>query len=236
MAASQRPTALIPTDGRVQLDSRQSPRSVRSTQKHWQPPEGLAPDDVKAVIDAATGERDRLLLRVLWATGARISEALALRPMDVQRDHLVLPNRKNPNLTVKRVYLPAGQADLPGALLVWANEHGLPPQAPLFFSRKRGADGGLKPISRVQAWTILKAASEAADVRVLALRASHHGAVGEPAPAHPHLFRHARVRQIVRTTRNLPLAQRQAGWSRLQMAYLTVGDEEARQLMRELTE
>jgi hypothetical protein len=41
--------------------------------------------------------------------------------MDVQRDHLVLPNRKNPNLTIKRVYLPAGQADLPGALLIWAN-------------------------------------------------------------------------------------------------------------------
>jgi len=52
-------------------------------------------------------------------------------------------------------------------------------------------------ISRVQAWTILKAASELADVRVLALRPSHPGGVGEPAPAHPHLFRHARVRQIV---------------------------------------
>src|SRR5438067_10890881 len=125
MAASQRPAALIPTDSTVRLDSRHSPRSVRSTHKHWQPPEGLSPDDVRAVIDAATCERDRLLLRVLWATGARISEALGLRPMDVQRDHLVLPNRKNPNLTVKRVYLPAGQADLPGALLVWANEHGL---------------------------------------------------------------------------------------------------------------
>jgi integrase len=191
---------------------------------------------VKAVIDAAMCERDRLLLRVLWATGARISEALALRPLDVQRDHLVLPNRKNPNLTVKRVYLPAGQADLPGALLLWANEHGLGPQAPLFFSRKRGFDGGLKAISRVQAWTILKAASELADVRVLAMRASHHGAIGEPAPAHPHLFRHARVRQIVRTTRNLPLAQRQAGWSRLQMAYLTVGDDEARRLMHDVPE
>ena len=80
------------------------------------------------------------------------------------------------------------------------------------------------------------AASELADVRVLAMRASHHGAIGEPAPAHPHLFRHARVRQIVRTTRNLPLAQRQAGWSRLQMAYLTVGDEEARQLMQGVPE
>src|ERR1700737_3608787 len=138
MAASQRPATLALPNQRVQLDSRQPARSVRSTQKHWQPPEGLSPDDVKAVIDAATCERDSLLLRVLWATGARISEALALRPMDVQRDHLVLPNRKNPNLTVKRVYLPAGQADLPGAVRVWANEHGLGTQAPLFFSRKRG--------------------------------------------------------------------------------------------------
>ncbi len=42
--------------------------------------------------------------------------------------------------------------------------------------------------------------------------------------------------QLVRTTRNLPLAQRQAGWSRLQMAYLTVGDEEARKLMRDVLE
>src|SRR6266516_8046649 len=175
MAASQRLPALVPAKRRVQLDLPRTPRSVRSTQKHWQPPEGLSPEDVKAVIDAAACERDRLLLRVLWATGARISEALALRSMDVQRDHLVLPNRKNPNLIVKRVYLPAGQADLPGALLVWANEHSLGPQAPLFFSRKRAFDGGLKAISRVQAWTILEAASELADVRVLAVRASHHG-------------------------------------------------------------
>jgi len=236
MAASQDSHALVPAGRHLRLDSRREVRTVRSAQKHWQPPEGLSPHDVQAVIEAATCERDRLLLRVLWATGARVSEALALRPMDVQRDHLVLPNRKNPSLPVKRVYLPAGQADLPGALLVWANEHGLAPSAPLFFSRKRGADGGLKAISRVQAWTILKAASERADVRVLALRASHHGAVGEPAPAHPHLFRHARVRQIVRTTRNLPLAQRQAGWSRLQMAYLTLGDEEARRLMLDVPE
>jgi hypothetical protein len=60
--------------------------------------------------------------------------------------------------------------------------------------------------------------------------------VGAPAPVHPHLFRHARVRQIVRQTRNLPLAQKQAGWSRLQLAYLTIGDDEARELMRSVTE
>lgn len=87
-----------------------------------------------------------------------------------------------------------------------------------------------------QAWTIVKAASERAGVRVLALRASQHGGVGEPAPVHPHLFRHARVRQIVRATRSLPPAQRQAGWARLQTAYLTVSDDEARRLMREVPE
>src|SRR2546430_5523270 len=114
MAASQRSTDLAPADERVRLNSRRATRSVSSTQKHWQPPEGLSPSDVKAVIGAATCERDRLLLRVLWATGARVSEALALRPMHVQRDHLALPTRKNPSLTVKRVYLPAVHAALPG--------------------------------------------------------------------------------------------------------------------------
>ena len=32
-----------------------------------------------------------------------------------------------------------------------------------------------------------------------------------PAPVHPHLFRHARVRQIVRQTKSLPHAQKQTG-------------------------
>jgi hypothetical protein len=39
-----------------------------------------------------------------------------------------------------------------------------------------------------------------------------------------------------RQTRNLPLAQKQAGWSRLQLAYLTIGDDEARELMRSVME
>jgi len=69
-------------------------------------------------------------------------------------------------------------------------------------------------------------------VRVLALRASRYGEAGEPAPVHPHLFRHARVRQIVRTTRSLPIAQKQAGWSRLQISDLSVSYDEVREAMR----
>src|SRR5919199_2470360 len=74
----------------------------------------------------------------------------------------------------------------------------------------------------------------AATERDRLLRASTYGQAGEPAPVHPHLFRHARVRQIVRTTRSLPIAQKQAGWSRLQMAYLSVSDEEVREAMRDV--
>jgi integrase len=216
-------------------DLRRKPRSVRSGGKHWQPPEGLSPDDVQAVITAANCERDRLLLRVLWATGARISEVLALRAVDVRRDTLVLPNRKNPSRLVKRVFLPGSELGLTGELLLWAKESGVGDHEPLFFSRKRAADGSRRPLQRGQAWLIVKEASERAAVRVLALRASKHGLAGEPAPVHPHLFRHARVRQIVRQTKSLPLAQRQAGWSRLQAAYLSIGDEEARNLMRGVT-
>jgi integrase len=191
---------------------------------------------VQAVITAANCERDRLLLRVLWATGARISEVLALRAVDVRRDRLVLPNRKNPSRLVKRVFLPGSELGLTGELLLWAKESGVADHEPLSFSRKRAADGSRRPLQGGQAWLIVKEASERAAVRVLALRASKHGLAGEPAPVHPHLFRHARVRQIVRQTKSLPLAQRQAGWSRLQAAYLSIGDEEARNLMRGVTD
>ncbi len=160
----------------------------------------------------------------------------ALRPMDVQRDSLVLPNRKNPNQTVKRVFLPGAELGLTGELLLWAKEQGLADDQPLFFSRKRDLDGSRRPLQRGQSWVIVKQASERAAVHVLALRTSKHGPAGAPAPVHPHLFRHARVRQIVRQTKSLPLAQRQAGWTRLQPVYLSIGDVEAREMMRGLTD
>jgi integrase len=229
--------ALALRNARELSDSSRQTRSVRSAKgKHWQPPQGVSPGEVRAVISAASCERDRLLLRVLWATGARISEVLELRPVDVRRDSLVLPNRKNPNLAVKRVFLPGPELGLTGELLLWAKEQAIADHEPLFFSRKRGSDGSRRHLQRGQAWLIVKQASARAEVQVLALRASKHGRAGEPAPVHPHMFRHARVRQIVRATRNLPLAQRQAGWSRLQIAYLTTGDDKARLLMQELTE
>jgi integrase len=228
--------ALPSPSARVLSNSAAKPRSVKPTSKRWQPPEGLAPEEIGAIIDAAASERDRLLLTTLWATGARISEVLTLRPRDIHRDGLVLPNLKNPSRLVKTAHLSAAHAGLPGDLLVWARENGLADDEPLFFSRQHGADGRHKAIDRVRAWKIVKAASEQADVRVLALRATGHGAIGEPAPVHPHLFRHARVRQIVRHTRSLALAQKQAGWARLHTEYLSLSDDEAQRLMQDVPE
>jgi len=137
---------------------------------------------------------------------------------------------------VKTVFLAAGDMDLPGELLLWQKNQHLEDDEPLFCSRKRGPDGRKRAISRIQAWKIVKEASARAEIQVLALRPSQYGDAGAPAPVHPHLFRHARVRQLVRQTKSLPLAQKQAIWSRLQMAYLTIGDDEARELMRGVTE
>ncbi|MGI9148608.1 MAG: hypothetical protein ACR2IK_19030, partial [Chloroflexota bacterium] len=104
--------------------------------KRWQPSEGLAPEETGAIIHAVATECDRLLLTTLWATGARISEVLALRPRHICREALVLPNLKSPSRLVKTAHLAAAHAGLPGELLVWAREHDLHNEDPLFFSRQ----------------------------------------------------------------------------------------------------
>ncbi len=55
---------------------------------------------------------------------------------------------------------------------MWARENEVGDDEPLFFSRQRTADDRRKAIDRVRAWQLVKAASERADVRVLALRAT----------------------------------------------------------------
>ena len=45
----------------------------------------LTPEEAHLVIDAAKNDRDRLLLMLLWQTGARISEAIAISLGDISR-------------------------------------------------------------------------------------------------------------------------------------------------------
>lgn len=247
------PRAIVMLDRAPKARSVTPPQGPRRRSRRWRPPEGIRPDDALAVALAARCEtdcahlgcqRNELLLRALWATGARISEVLAITPMHVLADSLVVPTLKSGRddggvRPWRRVYLPAGQADLPAALLVWANNSGLERRDPLFFAlagRGERPRGPLKPLTRQQGWRIVKSASERAGVLVLAMRPSKDGLRGEPAPIHPHIFRHARAREILRRTKNLPLAQRQLGWQQLHLEYLSLADDETRELMAGMTD
>jgi integrase len=251
-AGESEPRAIVLLGRGLKARSVKSDASRRRGRRHkWQPPEGVSADDAAAIIAGSrcsadcshvNCERNELLLRTLWATGARISEVLGLTPAHVLADSLVVPTLKNGvesdgSRPWRRVYLPAGQRELPAALLIWANTWEVGRHEPLFFgtngswraSRPRARP--LKAISRQQAWEVVKRASRRAGVLILAMRRSVDGARGEPAPVHPHIFRHARAREIVRRTRSLPLAQRQLGWQQLHLEYLKLADDETRQLM-----
>src|SRR5207302_3141180 len=76
----------------------------RGRRGKWQPPEGVSADDAAAIIAGArcaltcahlNCERNELLIRLLWATGARVSEALALTPAHVLADSVVMPPLNN---------------------------------------------------------------------------------------------------------------------------------------------
>lgn len=59
-----------------------------STKGRKFPPEVLKEDEVRALMGACskrapTGVRNRALIALLWRSGLRISEALALMPADV---------------------------------------------------------------------------------------------------------------------------------------------------------
>jgi hypothetical protein len=147
--------------------------------------------------------------------------------MNVVRDSPVLPTRKNTDLTAKRVFLPGAELGLTDALLFWAKELGVADHPPLCLSTAR--------VARCNAagpGSLLVRPRSARDPGPSTFEARSPRRSGARASASfP-----ARARQILRATRNLPLAQRQAGWSRPQMAYLTIGDDEACRLMQELTE
>ena len=123
----------------------------------------LTPDEVHKLIDAADNERDRLFLRTLWETGARISEAIRIRLEDVARDGVRVVGKGN----VERVIFV--QDGLVSAILFHAQERELSRVGYLFTSRRGGH------ITKQRADQIIKRAAR---------KARLHRNV------HAHLFRH----------------------------------------------
>lgn len=99
-------------------------------------------EEVGRLIAAAPTEQTRLLLRVLWETGARVSEVLALRVADVDTAAATLTIRRLKRRRPFEQVLPIGE-DLAGAIRL--------------FARAKGRRGRIFTASRVSAWRTVKA-------------------------------------------------------------------------------
>ncbi|MHC4378780.1 MAG: site-specific tyrosine recombinase [Planctomycetota bacterium] len=135
-------------------------------------PEVLSVEEVQRLLESADGEdwrelRDRALLEVLYACGARVSEAVGLRVDDLpsELDHLRLLGKGNKTRLVPlaqraaealRAWVERGREQVPGGIL----------QSAVFLDR-RG-----QPLDRTAAWRIVK---ERAQQAGLGTRLSPHG-------------------------------------------------------------
>jgi len=160
--------------------------------------------EYRAILARTRSIRDRLLVRLLWESGARISEVLGLRPADV--DHaegaLRLVNRKQRKASnrSKLVYV---SRDLCAELDAYARAFGVRKTDRFLQSRQ-----GLR-LSPATGWRVVTAAASAAGVRV-------EGRRGELVPASPLNFRHGNAVHQLRSGVPITEVQRQLGHSRIE--------------------
>ena len=153
-------------------------REVRPPTLPRRLPKAITPDEVERLLDAAgypgtpLAVRDRALLELLYATGARISEAVGLAVDDVElAERTVLLTGKGSKQ--RRVPLGSYAARAVEAYLVQVRPELVRAGkgTPTLFLNSRGG-----PLSRQSAWLVLRAAAERA---------------GLAAGISPHTLRHS---------------------------------------------
>lgn len=145
----------------------------------------LTPPEIEALLAATdqtwTGRRDHLLILLLYNTGARISELLALRVQDVAGTQANLvelqgKGRKHRTLPLWR--------QTRRLLRQWIRENRLSPSMPLLPNRYG------EPLTRFGAFQ---------QIRKLARRASAKLPSLDRRPISPHLFRHATAMRMLQS-------------------------------------
>lgn len=163
----------------------------------------LIPEEFHQIIEAATNDRDRLFLRVLWETGARVSEAIAIKLADVGREGIRILGKG------RRERVVFVQDGLVASILLWAQEQQLSRYDYLFPSRKGGH------ITKQRADQIIKAAAERSDIQ---------------RNVHAHLFRHGYAINFLNCSGRLDALQEQLGHRDINTTriYLRLSDEDIR--------
>lgn len=194
------------------------PTRRQSTASRGQLPIYPSPAEVDAMMRVATNDRDRLLVRLLFITGARITEALRLRAGDFTRNGVRLLNEKQGSPDAqKHVYIPA----LELAELKASVAHLRP--ADYVFRRTVGDDGS--HITRGRAWGIITGLARKADVLKL-----KHGIL---RPVWCHAIRHATAIHLLDQGLPVNAVQPQLGHADLRSTatYLALADPHREKLM-----
>lgn len=167
-------------EGLVQLDVAADHRPPKQPQRL---PKAIRIDQMERLLEAAGGGvdatpaqlRDRALLEMLYATGARISEIVSLDVDDVHEDIVRVTGKGN-----KQRLVPVGRFAR-SALDAW-----LVRGRPVFSAKGKstpalflGARGGR--LSRQNAWLVMQAVAERADI----------------AHVSPHTFRHSFATHLI---------------------------------------
>jgi integrase/recombinase XerD len=146
----------------------------------------LSRDEVAAILEAPaastwSGRRDRVLFALLYNTGARVSEVIALRRLDVSLDaplHVRVTGKGR-----KQRVVPLWQSTA-RRLREWVVQIGQDPTAPLFPER------GGRPLSRSGVEKRLRGAVSGAATRCPSLRGKR---------VSPHTFRHTTAMHLLQS-------------------------------------
>lgn len=170
-----------------------------------------------AIIAVAGTERDQLLLRSLWETGARVSEVIALRHCDIGEGYLLLPNLKQRVQATKQIVLNPS-SDLCLKLLLYCQNNGVWGTARLFGFSKEWAER-LFSLAATKAGVYKPARRNGQEIM---------------APAWPHCFRHSNAHHLARAGVPGPVIRDNLGHSSLQVTsrYLEFTDQEKREMMK----
>lgn len=141
--------------------------------------------EVQAMIQASENPRDRALLALMWDSGARLGEIIALKVGDVS------PHPRYSNalrVSIRESKTEARELALFDCrywVVRWLSEHPSPgvEEAPLFPTR-----GSTKPLGEMGVRRV---------VRLASARAKASGAIPGGKRVYPHLFRHSRSTDLL---------------------------------------
>jgi len=212
--------------------------------------EYLTPEEIHALINSVPRERDKLLLRVLWETAARVSEATNLIPdnVDPQNNYIILvnlkqnkrkpigkdeegkpifPPKKSPPL--KRIYL-SSESTLCKDLLQYCDENQIYGQDFVFG----GIRNPSKPLSPVYVWRLLSDPKYGMSTKlhIRRLKKNKRG-VEENRAAWPHIFRHSQAMFLLEKTGRFEVVKEQLGHSSILTTEIYAGltDQERKRIV-----